>query len=408
MTHMPPYTRRRALAAGGTALLPLAGCLAREESPQGTVTTSVQDGTTTTGGTNTADPEQIEWSRDIPVTTDLTVADGTIVVGDREGVLHVLGADGSEQWTYEADSAIRSVQVTEDTLYLTTGERSGAHISGAQVHAVERGGQQRWATGVGKRARQAHILGVADGVLGVGLQNDNIKPTGEATFGLDIRDGSEVWRHETGDVDGGNAGPERIYALEYESVVAFHAGSGARLWSRPVEFPDSPFRLGSVLVVPGKTIAGLDPSNGHAAWTFGGSLDLHGAIRVGDRVYTRGEVIAALERDGTETWRYDRGGWLGAHRSGLLFGADDSRCYALRTDGNEQWTASIPADYFDLEAATETLVAGTAEETVHAYDQADGTRAYSAEFPEGHSIGLAATRDRFVMATESGLYALRG
>lgn len=408
---MTRLTRRRALQVGSGVLVGLAGCLGDSDgTEQGTTTattttTTTEDETTTTSSTS----PHLDWTRDLQVMSGFTEFEGTVLFGDASGLLHAMAPDGTDVWTFDVGAPVRRIEVAEDTIYVMSGSRSGAHLSGSTVHAVERdGSERRWAHEVQEGYRTAVILGEAQGVLGVGLRNDMIEESGEATFGLDVTDGTEVWRRETGDVDGGVAGPDTIYAATYGGVTAFDPETGEERWTRSEDFADAPMLVGDHAIMAADDVVALAPATGKPRWTYGEDVDLAGAYVTGDRIYARGAIVAELAPDGTEQWRYEPGGWVTAHADGRLFGADDTRLFALTADGKEAWTAENPAEYFDLTAATDSLVAGHMEGTVIAYDQADGSVVYRFDIQEGHAEKLSAVGDRLLASDSETLYGLEG
>lgn len=415
---MSRYTRRGALAAGGAALAGLAGCLSR--SGEGaTTTTSTTPGTTTTPdeGTTTTDEETTTtteegpaaaWTRDIKVTSGISVREGTVFLGDASGRLHAMAPDGTDRWTVDLEAPVRSLRFADDTIYAMTGSRSGPNLAGSMVHAVERDGSEtRWSYTVQASSRTAVLLGEADGVLGVGLRNDYIQKSGESTFGLDAGDGTEVWRQETGDINEGAAGPNTIYAGHYTGVTAFDPATGEQRWTHPENYADAPILLSGVPIMAADKVVARDPESGDVRWTYGEGVDLAGAYAAYGRVHARGAVIAALDVEGTELWRYEKGGWVSGQTAEYLFGDDEGRIFVLTRDGQEVWSVDGPAEHFSLAAGTDGLVAGTWEGSVYAYDIANGDRVFTFEVEADHAKQLAATRSHLLVTDESALYALR-
>jgi outer membrane protein assembly factor BamB len=370
---MDQLSRRAALAAGGGLLASLVGCGERtdQRDPGGTdttrpTTTSRTDTRTATTDQPTTDAtpttrEHVAWTRSLTATSGLTVAGDTIYVGDVSGTVHAMGPGGSDRWTAE----------------------------------------------VGESYRTPVLLGVADGVLGVGLHNDMLEATGEATLGLDVTDGGETWRTATGDVSDGVAGSATIYAAEYVGeLIAFDPTTGTERWTNPGDYPDPPVLIDGVALVGDDEITAVDPESGETRWTVGEDLDLAGCVGVGDRAYTRGEVVAAVSPDGTEHWRYESGGSIDVYAGDRLFGSDERHLFALSTDGTELWSVEKPIEHFNFDAATDSLVAGSTEGTVHVYEAASGRQAYTVSVDGRHASGMAATTDRVLVADENRLYAL--
>jgi outer membrane protein assembly factor BamB len=418
---MSRYTRRGALAAGGAALAGLAGCISRpsegETATTGTSTTAeTTTGTTdeasdeaTDDGTTTDDGPAAAWTRDLQVTSGIAVRDDTTFFGDASGRVHAMDPDGTDRWALDLEAPVRRLRFAADTIYAMTGSWSGPHLSGSTVHAIEPDGSaRRWTHTVEKGQRTAVLLGEAEGVLGVGLRNDYIQPSGEATFGLDAGDGTEVWRTETGDVNEGAAGPETLYAGHYEGVTAFDPATGEQRWTHQMNYADAPILLSGVPVMADDDVVARDPATGDLRWTYGEGTDLAGAHAAHGRVYARGGVIAALDAEGTELWRYEKGGWVNGHTQRYLFGDDEARIFVLSTNGEEVWSADSPGEHFSLAAGTDAIVAGTWEGSVYAYDIANGDQVYSFDVEADHAEQLAATRNHILVTDETTLYALEG
>lgn len=105
-----------------------------------------------------------------------------------------------------------------------------------------------------------------------------------------------------------------------------------------------------------------------------------------------------------------RTGWHHRHARAnrLLFGTGQTELFALSEGGVEQWTAEKPAEHFRFGAATNAVVAGIAERTVHVYDQQSGERTYTYDVEAEHVGRVAATPDRVIVGDANGLYALDG
>lgn len=410
---MEHLTRRQALTMTGTAIAGLAGCIGEDGSPgeKETTTTRTTSTATTTQSpeTTTETAEEIDWTRDVRVISGPRVVDGMLLVGDAAGFLHAMDETGTDEWQLEIGPPIQSLLHTEETIFLTTGKWSGPHLTEPSVLAVEPDGSQiRWSVPIEEGSSWPNLLGVANGVLGVGVQNDYLQPKDEATFGLDIANGSELWRVETGDVTEGAAGPKTIYAADVAAVRAFEATDGTERWTKSEDYADAPLLLDGLPVLAGDSLVAVDPKTGDERWTYGKSLDLAGAIHIGDRLYTRGSVVAPVGPDGSADWEYEKGGVIHSHADGLLFGDDGSTLFALSMDGSEVWTAPIPAEYFSLDAATPDLAAGHWEGTIAVYNTMDGSEAFSFDVPSEHATGLVAIGDHLVVTDDSGIYGFRG
>lgn len=411
---MTGRTRRAVLASGGALLAGVAGCLGTPRDTDATATsTTTTDSTTSattteTTRTTTSEPEHLAWSRPLDATAGPYVVDDSVFVGTRDSGLHALAPDGSDAWTFDPEYPVHDLLVAEDVVYAVTGAQSSAHLTNAAVEAAERGtGERRWRVPVEAGYRTPTPLGVAGGVLGVGLSNDRLKGSGKSTFGVDVTDGTEVWRVETGDVREGAAGGTTVYAAEYGELTAFDAATGDERWARSRQVGNPPLLLGDVALVAADPVTALDPESGESQWTFGEDLDLAGAVKFGNRAYTRGKVVAALDAAGTVHWRSDRGGGIDARDGDLLFGDDESRLFALdAASGDERWAIDKPAKYFDVPAATRGVVAGGAEQTVYAYDQASGESAFTFDVHDDHVKVVTATSRRLVVSDDPTRYGL--
>lgn len=410
---MNRLTRRSILAASGGVLTAMAGCTSENDSAdQNTATTTLTVSNTTSDesvGTTTGQSEFLEWTRDVTPTSEPIVVDETIFVGDQNGSLHAIAPNGSDRLTVDLQESVQSIHPTPSAVFVVTANMSATHVTRSVVHAIEPDGSERrwWAEVEGGPG--AKILGVTDGVLGIGLHDDYLQRSGEGVLGLAVEDGTELWRAETGDVRDGTAGPKTLYAAEYGSLIAFAPRTGKKYWSIDRDVSETPVMLGDIPLLANGEMRALDPQTGAVRWTYGGDVALDGATVIGSRAYTNGARVAALEDDGTEAWRYDNGGSVTAWSSEFLFGtAEETRLFALSKAGEVQWTGELPDEGFRLDAATDAVVGGITEGRVHVFDQADGSERYTFRTETDHATGIAATTDRLIVGGETRLYGLSG
>ncbi|MFB6194027.1 MAG: PQQ-binding-like beta-propeller repeat protein [Halobaculum sp.] len=219
------------------------------------------------------------WRRTLPVTTDPTLADGRIVVGesatDGGAVRAVDPADGTDLWRTTLDaSGVRGAPAVVDGLAVVTAVRDETGLLAGLDPAS---GSVRFTVSLPTGARAAPV--VADGTVFV-QRNDGVL----AAFGLD---GSRKWR----------------------------VNAGKRAGSAPVVVGDR------VVAFVENTLVGIDRS-GETAWTADiGTTLINGVTVAGDTAYVGGSRLSAVSvADGSVVWDVPIPGEAGAFGAPVVVG----------------------------------------------------------------------------------------
>ena len=129
------------------------------------------------------------------------------------GHLFALDLDtGEEQWRVELDGEVQSTTPTWGyaTAPLVFGELVIVLTGGSDGRAVtafdQGSGDVRWTTGDGVIAYQSPML------TSVGGRQQLVVLANQSVFGLDPRDGRELWRHDLGEVEGEGSGQPVVVA----------------------------------------------------------------------------------------------------------------------------------------------------------------------------------------------------
>lgn len=412
-------SRRRLLALAAGTLAGTAGCL--DGGPGATPDDGVDDDTPTTlaDGPTTTPGDVPAWtpawvrSFDPGNVLGVDAAGGTLYLTlSREGgpstVVAVDPAGGDELWRAEAEGEAVGgshagdqgvargqwgVTVADDAVYAVAGPAEERRWTG--LHAIDRAtGERRWSL---ERERELGVAGVEDGlVVATALEffpgpdetpvshQSPDEPLSTVVYGLDPADGTVRWTRDVAGVVDVATAADRVYVAAGDRLVGLdHAGETAFTYEQGPAV--------QVEAVEGRAyyLAGEDETatvhavafDGDAHWTRDLSVD---ELLVDDgRLYAGGDVVVAVESDGSVAWRDDdHGQWLlptpGGDTLYTRAGVQADRATAYDAGGGERWTFDPPSTNAWPEAATDDALAVTAitpEEgafnTVYAVD-ADG------------------------------------
>ncbi len=341
-----------------------------------------------------------DGSDDGPMSTPV-ITDGQVFGLGPWGHLFALdAATGDEQWRIELDGESQSrapiwgyatAPVTSgDVVIVLTGGPDGRAVTAFDRKA----GTVRWSTGDGGIGYQSPV------VAKVGGREQLIVLANEHVFGLDLGDGSELWRHGLGEVEGEGSGQPVVVSdgrfllpLYEESVLIEVERSGRRyaveeLWrSRyikrthaiPVVYGDHVFGFnGSILTC-------LDPDTGDVVWRSRAPGGLSLIVVDGHLVLTGGDgdlVVALASGEGyLERSRmplFDEASWtMPALADGSLFLRDFEHLVRVRvTDQRVQITEAPP----EHEAAPALGVMAQLEQRVAAAADAAARQALVDDF----------------------------
>lgn len=332
------HTDRRAfLSAIGTAVL--GGCSATSRNPAvnedwPSFHYNPANTGNNPGGTPPTESNK-QWEIDlgeVPYTSPV-VAEGTVFVGTKDGLVGLNEANGSVRWRELSSGQpvpAATPAVVEDTIYVTADARYHPNANKlASVYAFDvKSGEEKWHVDVDDNAVFAPK--VADGSVYV---------RSEHTFlSLDSESGREQWRltdlrpfEAEGYDTTADIAPAILEGTVFvpgpDRVMAVDGSDGTELWYVPVR------KLRSGPAVTGKTLYATGVKSG---------------------------VTAVDVTDGTERWTWSDGGcWTTpAVTEETLFATGHNLVALDPSNGNEKWSRELNGDVFSSPAvAGDTVVA---------------------------------------------------
>lgn len=246
----------------------------------------------------------VEWTYEadgFPLATPLRAHEDEVLVGSGSGV--VLGldaADGAERWRFETDDDYLGSP-------LVAGDGSLVSVTGDAIVCYEPANEEvRWRLSVPSLEGDACL---ADGLV-LFRQRDGV---GHAIRAIDLRDGTERWTvSPQGLLQPLTVADGRLYVTagggrtdrDPAAVVAYDLADGRQRWETSLSSDDASYRLaagstfGYVSTVDGRLHA-LDLADGERVATVDTGLGdaLTAPIVAGDRVYagSRGRRVVAVE-----------------------------------------------------------------------------------------------------------------
>lgn len=227
------------------------------------------------------------------------VADGTMYVGDRDGIFKALDADtGSVEWEFETEGSwFSSPLVKNDTVYF--GAADDADNGLYALHAEN--GTEKWASLLGSSGNPVY-------------ENGSIyTSSGSEILAFDAYNGSMLWRFETGGTSVGGvtvANGTVFGGIDHNLFYAVDAEEGVEEWRFSAD--DRIFTESTV----------------HGDSVYFSSYDNH--------------VYALDVESGNERWSFETGDWVGSSptvaEDTVYVGSDDNHLYALdRSSGAKKW-----------------------------------------------------------------------
>jgi outer membrane protein assembly factor BamB len=266
--------------------------------------------------------------------------DGTLFVGNEQGVLHAVGRDGTVRWKFATEKPIRAqpraigghVYLVSDSGYLYKLDRkTGAEAWRARI---DNGSEPRIPTNQEKTRWDRYGSSVASDTknLYVASRDKNL-------YAIDMKSGREVWRVAAADIMTATPalhGDQVIFAAFDGKVQAVSARDGKPRWTY-----DAKLGIAGDVVVSGNRVL------------------------VGSRSY---DLIALDAVTGKETWKhYYWFSWIESPpvvRDGVIYtgSSDATNVYAINlADGSLRWKTAVPGWSWQRTAVNHDLViAGTA------------------------------------------------
>ena len=394
-----PSTRRTFLTA---AVAVTAGCTGRQSGTTTTETgTDTTDETTTTPPTSGSDdaPSFVHWSREMPHDELglLSLGGGpetpAIFVGsaasddestDADHAIHALSLqDGGEKWRTDVSNPVQTAPRYAGTgetprIVFATGQES-LHGKAFQIQSVDYdSGERLWQFDIDDH-RFLYPIVTSEGTVIVGRRDDQLYESGEYVYALDVSNGDERWRTETGDVsESGNARRrDTLFVKTFRRVRAYGLEDGDERWQTTAETVGYDNRGERVFVEADDTVRALKRTDGTELW---------------QREFDNGTSGIATPREAMD---------------GTVFvGGSDGQLLALSPlDGETRWTLSIGSDNFwpSVERTSEQLfVAGSG---VHAVDPVSGERQWSFT-PDGEGYVNVDVSQTVFARTKQHLWAL--
>lgn len=358
----PHTNRRRFLAAIGTAVL--GGCSATSRNPQSnedwptfhysSANTGDNPGGTPPTGSNR------QWEIDlgeVPYTSPV-VADGTVFVGTKDGLLGLDETNGSVRWRELASGEpvpAATPTVVGDTIYVTADARyrpDGDEF--ASIYAFDtKTGDERWRVDVDDSA--VYAPKVADGSVYVRSER--------AFLSLDSESGREQWRltdlrpfEAEGYDTTADIAPAILEGTVFvpgpDRVTAVDGSDGTELWHTPVrKLRSGPAVTGKTLYATGvkSGVRAVDVTDGTERWTWSDGGCWTTPAVTGETVFATGYDLVALDpSDGTEKWTRElngdvfsspavAGNTVVACSNGSTVAIDSTPGFLSEFLGNERW-----------------------------------------------------------------------
>lgn len=258
------------------------------------------------------------------------------------------------------------VTITEGSVYSVNGE--GDAYDWTAVHAIDREtGDRRWTL---QRDRRFAVRGTTDRlVFATGQEfyepehshDYPDEPLESILYAIDVETGEVRWTDAFDGVADVAVGSDAVSVAAHDGLVALDF-DGTRQWSFETAHPGRAVRATDDVVYfctevenDRSTVYGLDATGeGQPEWDL--TAAVHEALLDGDRLYLGGDVVLALDPDGSTVWRADdHGKWfLLGPRGETLYtrsGGAATNAYELPS-GDHLWSFDPPEEYGWPEAAT--------------------------------------------------------
>ncbi len=323
-----------------------------------------------------ADPAR-RWSATAGATggTAPVRANGTVYVDGEDGVLYALDeVDGSELWTFDAGSSLRTPAVIEGTVYATTAD--------GYAYAVDAdGGSKRWEYRVGVPLQPPTV---AHGTVYTGGERGTV-------HALSAADGSEQWLYRIGEPI-----TAPLAATTDRLVAGTESGTGpvephGTLWTLTTGGDLAWYDTGleaavvGVAATDGPGVASDEDGNlygfrskyksgAELLWSeqLAGSGDPMPAMADGTAYVARGQYVTAVDvSDGTEQWAEAPGAVFTSAPAvvgGTAYVGHESGLYALDvSSGSLEWELDHGAAMGPPAVANGTVAVGSSDSGVYVF-----------------------------------------
>jgi outer membrane protein assembly factor BamB len=262
-----------------------------------------------------------EVAADSAVRSSPTVVDGTVLIGGQAGVYALDVVTGDTRWLFETEQAVRSSPTVAD------GRVVVGRIDGSVSAVAAATGEERWTTELGPRPVRSSPT-VVDGRVFVGSNNVGV-------HALDLETGEQLWTSPTDRAVTSSptvAGDTLYVGGQDGSLYAFELETGDRLWRTPVGNRESTEAVpvtASPTVADGVAVVGSTDGSVSAfdvapgAYSNGsrvslGTLGHHGEWRYADQMF------GTDTSEGTDQNRTSNGDGSAGPSDGEVSGGDDA------------------------------------------------------------------------------------
>ncbi|MFC6720687.1 PQQ-binding-like beta-propeller repeat protein [Halobacteriaceae archaeon SHR40] len=338
--------------------------------------------------------------------TGTTVLTESTVAQDSSG--------GDLIWEFRTDRVRSSPTVVDGTVFIGSG---GIFVGESNnVYALDVGdGSEQWRFETGSGVESSPT--VVDGTVFVGSYDDNV-------YAIDAGDGTEQWRFGTGGLV--ESSPTVVDGTVFvgstdDNVYALDADTGDEQWrlKTGAEVRSSPTVVDGTVFVGSEdsNVYALDAGDGSEQWRFETGFLLDSSPTVVDNTVfvgsQDGNMYALDPGDGSEQWRFGTGGPVYSSPtvldSTVFVGSQDGNMYALNADdGSEQWRFGLGGLVESSPTVVDDLVfVGSYDENVYALDAGDGSEQW--RFETGAEVSSSPTvldGTVFVGSEDGNVYAL--
>lgn len=297
------------------------------------------------------------------------IVDGTLYVGDYDGVFHALDpVTGSQRWAFSTDDIIDNVATSADGVVAF---RDG----GGQVHVLDAGtGGGLWSA-----AGFTGPIEVSDGILYTSSEDGVL-------HGLGLTSGEEIWSQQM------NAPAQ---SLTITGGVAYVGTTGGEVFAIVLADGSRPWRSIRLLSDLPSSMPITD------GILYASSLQPPGE--------PAGELLAIDAASGEILWRFrspsGRQVPPGAVRDGVLYvGSESDGLYALNAaNGEIIWhVPDAPTVYTPVSLSGDSVIVPGADGDLLAYDAADGAERWRVRYGVGNNVGPAISGGLIFQADSAG------